>query len=170
MLEFVIYNWKDLWGTRGLLLCDSNFQVKKDPNLNQNSGFWSHLALYGFILGFFLKVIEFLTAGCVFVIIQLGNKSALGSNCVFIFFIVTIEAFVFIPCYFGGTIYITSNDYITDLFSCEWDEADVKYKKMIYIFMEYLKTPVSLNVWLHPQLNLEKFTEVIIIIGRWCKD
>lgn len=117
-------------------------------------------SIYGYIFGIFLKVIEFLTAVCVFVIIQLGSNSVLLTNWIFFFFIFMIEVFVFIQCYFGGAIYSTSNDYIADLSSSDWVLADIKYKKMIYIFMEYLKMPVSFDIWLHPQLNLEKFTDV----------
>ena len=117
-------------------------------------------SIYGYIFGIFLKVSEVLTAGCVFVIIHLGNNSVLLANWIFFFNIFIIEVFVFIQCYFGGSIYCTSNDYIADLFSSDWILADVKYKKVIYIFMEYLKTPVSLDIWLHPHLNLKNFTEV----------
>lgn len=125
--------------------------------------------VYGAILGSFLKIIEFLIAACVFVLLQQKSDITTDTNWILILFIINSEVFTLIPCYFGDRIYNTSNGFIADLFSCDWNKADVKHKKMIYIFMEYLKTPVSLDVWFHPQLNLQKFTDVreIVTIEFW---
>jgi len=116
------------------------------------------LSVFGTLHGLFLKIMEFLIAACMFAILQ--NNSSLVSNVMFFGYILGLETLIFIPCYFGGEIYITTEDFISDIFSCEWIEADLKYKKMFSIFMEYLKKPVSFDVLLHPNLNLQKFAEV----------
>lgn len=75
-------------------------------------------------------------------------------------YILALETLIFVPCYFGGKIHSKSEEFLADLFSCDWNESNLHYKKMMMIFMENLKHPVTLNVLLHKNLNLEKFTEV----------
>jgi hypothetical protein len=117
-------------------------------------------SVFGTLHGIFLKIMEILVAACMFAILQNKDNVSLGSNFMFFGYILGLETLIFIPCYLGGEIYITTEDFISDLFSCEWTEADLKYKKMFIIFMEYLKKPLSFNALLHRNLNLEKFTEV----------
>ena len=117
-------------------------------------------SVFGTLHGIFLKFMEFLIAACMFAILQNKNNIFTGSNFMFFGYILGLETLIIIPCYFGGEIYVTTEDFISDIFSCEWIEADLKYKKMMSIFMEYLKEPVSFNALLHPNINLQKFTEV----------
>lgn len=117
-------------------------------------------SIFGTIHGIFLKMMEFLIAACMFAILQQDSATELAENVMFYGYIFSLEMLIFIPCYFSSNLYNTSSDYVSDLFSSEWHNADLKYQKMMIIFMENLKRPISLDVWLHSNLNLEKFTEV----------
>lgn len=120
-------------------------------------------SVFGTLHGIFLKIMEFLIASCMFAILRNMDINLFGSNFIFIGYILGLETLIFIPCYFGGEIYVTTNNFTSDIFTCDWIDADLKYKKMMRIFMEYLKKPISFDALLHPNLNLQMFMTVILL-------
>lgn len=116
--------------------------------------------IFGIALGLLLKMLEVLMGASIFVIAMKGQELTLVENLLFYMYLV-FECFLnLIPCYFGGEIYTTSDNFVNDIFSSEWSEADRIYKKSMIIFIENLKEPVKLSFAGFPNLNLQKFQEV----------
>ena len=116
--------------------------------------------LFGTSFGLFLKAVEIVIGTSIFAITKGEDQFTFGENLTFFGYIAVLTFDNLMPSYLGNEIYSTSEEFLYDLYSSEWIDADLKYKKMMIIFMENLKNPVGLNVMWYKNLNLERFMEV----------
>jgi 7tm Odorant receptor len=65
------------------------------------------------------------------------------------------------PCFHANTVEFDTNELSCDLFSSDWTECDLKYKKLVVIFMENLKKSVKFEAFGFVNVNLDLFLQVI---------
>lgn len=68
---------------------------------------------------------------------------------------------IYLPCYYGNEITINSGNLNNALYHSNWMELDIKTKKMMYIYMEYLKRPVVLKAGNFFHIGLGVFSRVM---------
>lgn len=117
-------------------------------------------SLFGSIFGLFFKSVELIIGSCIFAITKGEQKFTFGKNLTFYGYIAVLTFDNFIPSYLGHEIYATTCDFSEDLLSSEWIEADLRYKKVMVIFLENLKKPIKMSVMWFENLDLERFREV----------
>lgn len=69
---------------------------------------------------------------------------------------------IFLPCFFGNEIMLASNNLSYSLFSSEWTEQNISYKKKMIIFTERLRRPIVITAGKIVNLSLITFTSVCI--------
>jgi len=67
---------------------------------------------------------------------------------------------IFLPCYFASAIQSKSERFVDDVIASSWTDKDEKYKKLLIIFMENLKTPRKIMIFGVFKLNIETFQKV----------
>ena len=108
---------------------------------------------FGSLICVLYNIILFVFGASIFALTIRGNL-------MFYIYIFLTLFFLYIPSYFGQEILSTSEDLLYDLFSSEWIEADLKYKKSMIIFMENLKQPIRMKILIFDYLNLSGFQNV----------
>ena len=103
-------------------------------------------SIWGKIIGLLYKVVIIVIGSCIFIITKGEDQLTFRENLIFYFYIAISVIYIFIPSYFGELIYSTSSQFSYDLFSSDWVDADMKYKKAMIIVMENMKQPVKLSV------------------------
>lgn len=71
---------------------------------------------------------------------------------------------IFLPCFFGNEIMLASNSLSYCLFSSDWTEQNITYKKKMIIFIERLRRPIVITAGKIVNLSLITFTSVCIRI------
>lgn len=117
-------------------------------------------SIWSEIIGMFFKIIVICIGGCIFVITKGEDQLTYRESLIFYVYIVLSVFYIFILSYFGEMIYSTSSEFSYSLFSSDWVNADMKYKKAIIIVMENMKQPVKLSVLFYDCLNLKLFQDV----------
>ncbi|KAG5669046.1 hypothetical protein PVAND_016947 [Polypedilum vanderplanki] len=115
---------------------------------------------YGLFIGVMLKTFEVVIGAAIFMSTKGDRKLTFEENVVFYFFIVIGLSYHFVPCYYGNLIYTVTNTFGYDLFSSDWTDGNLKYKKAMIVFGENLKQPVALSVSFYENLTLETFQVV----------
>lgn len=72
---------------------------------------------------------------------------------------------IFLPCFFGNEIILSSDNLSYCLFSSDWVEQTITYKKKMIIFAERLKRPIVITAGKFVKLSLITFTSVCIHFG-----
>lgn len=67
---------------------------------------------------------------------------------------------IFLPCYYGNEIFITSQELSQKLFHSQWLDGSKKYKKSLTLMMEIIKKPIKINAYALLKINYETFTAV----------
>jgi hypothetical protein len=111
--------------------------------------------IFGVGMGLLLKMSEIIIGACIFVIAKVDTDSV-----TFYFYVAVLAVTNFIPCFFGGEMLETTERYLYDIFTSDWLEANLKYKKLLITFMENLKRPIAVRFAGYEKINLERFTEV----------
>jgi len=105
-----------------------------------------------------------MTGACIFVITKGEDQLTFRENLMFYAYIAILVIYIFILSYFGDMIFSTSSQFLYDLFSSDWVDADMKYKKTMIIVMENMKQPVKLSVLFYDSVNLQLFQDVRIYL------
>ena len=119
--------------------------------------------IWGAIIGIFYKMIVIIIGACIFVITKGEDQLTIRENLMFYGYIAVCVIYIFILSYFGDMIYLTSSQFLYDLFSSDWVDADMNYKKAMIIVMENMKQPVKLSALFYDSINLQLFQDVRII-------
>lgn len=67
-----------------------------------------------------------------------------------------------LPCFFGNEIMLKSDQLSYCIFSSDWINQTLQYKKKLIIFTERLKRPIKITAGKIIILSLSTFTSVII--------
>lgn len=67
---------------------------------------------------------------------------------------------IFLPCYYGNEVLITSQDLLHKLFHSQWLDGSKKYKKSLKFMMEIIKKPIKINSYSVLKINFETFNSV----------
>lgn len=67
---------------------------------------------------------------------------------------------IFLPCYYGNEIFITSQELTTQVFHSEWLSESKEYKKSLKFIMEISKKPIKITSYNLLKINYETFTSV----------
>jgi hypothetical protein len=118
--------------------------------------------IWGSTIGIFYKTVVIVMGACIFVITKGEDQLTFRENLLFYFYIALMVFYIFILSYFGDMIYSTSSQFLYDLFSSDWVDADMKYKKAMIIVMENMKQPVKMSVLFYDSVNLQLFQDVRI--------
>lgn len=68
---------------------------------------------------------------------------------------------IFAPCYFGQRLKDSSSNISCALFDSNWHNLDKKSRKLVIIFMENLKKPLTIDFYGLIEANLETFTNIM---------
>jgi hypothetical protein len=120
--------------------------------------------IWGAIIGVFYKAVVIIIGASIFVITKGEDQLTFRENSLFYAYIGLMVIYIFILSYFGDMIYSTSSQFLYDLFSSDWVDADMKYKKAMLIVMENMKQPVKMSVLFYDSVNLQLFQDVRILI------
>ncbi|XP_070502881.1 odorant receptor 59b-like [Chironomus tepperi] len=118
-------------------------------------------SIWGPTIGIFYKLVVIVTGACIFFITKRDDQHSFHENLIFYAYIVVMVIYIFIMSYFGDMIYSTSSRFSYDLFSSDWIDADMKYKKAMIIVVENMKQPVKLSVLFYDSLNLQLFQDTV---------
>lgn len=80
-----------------------------------------------------------------------------------LFFFITMCAMVtqiFLPCYYGNEVLVTSKGLSTNLYKSNWPDVPLKHSMIIIVFMERLKQSTVVTVAKLFPLSLETFSSV----------
>lgn len=100
----------------------------------------------------------------------------------YIAFVFVILVQIFLPCYFGSDLGLSAGELVSGNYHSNWIEQDIRYRRMMVLFMEYLKKPpllragnyfpitretfVSVNLWLFVYSKLcDAFNSLILLLG-----
>lgn len=117
---------------------------------------------FGAVIGIHYKFGILSTGVLIFVVTNGENYLTLNENLLFLFYIIIVLSFIFIFSYFGQEIHSVSERFSFDLFSSDWINGDLKYKKTMIIFMENLKQPAKFSTPFCDCINLETFQQVFL--------
>lgn len=67
---------------------------------------------------------------------------------------------IFLPCYFGNEILISSQHLSMDLFHSDWTSKSHKFKIAMKLFMENAKRPIKITAFGIFEVNLATFTSI----------
>lgn len=67
---------------------------------------------------------------------------------------------IFLPCYFGNEILISSQHLSMDLFHSDWTSKSHKFKIAMKLFMENAKKPIKITAFGIFVVNLATFTSI----------
>jgi odorant receptor len=68
---------------------------------------------------------------------------------------------IYIPCYFGNELSLSSEKLSDSLFHSNWIDESAEFKLAMKIFMENTKKPLQISVFNTFNLNLESFLTVV---------
>ena len=68
---------------------------------------------------------------------------------------------VFLPCYFGNEVSVSSAKLSTSLFHSDWTKFDAKTQKLMKIFMENSKQEMVIILFGLLKVNLEVFMNLL---------
>lgn len=68
---------------------------------------------------------------------------------------------IYLPCYYGNEITINSGNLNNALYHSNWTDLNIKTKKLMYIYMEFLKRPIVLKAGKFFNIGLGVFTRVM---------
>ncbi|KAG5669026.1 hypothetical protein PVAND_016928 [Polypedilum vanderplanki] len=144
-------NWMNEY--KNLIKCIRiHLQIKKMMND------WTKI--YGVIIGFMLMTLKLFVAACIFLSTHGDEKLAFKESVIFSVMILASTGYQFIPCYCGSSLLSITENFSYDLYSSDWTDGNLKYKKAMIIFCENLKKPISMSVFGYKKLTMEVFSEV----------
>ncbi|CAO1329041.1 unnamed protein product [Diamesa serratosioi] len=79
-------------------------------------------------------------------------------KCISYLFAMTLQ--IFLPCYFGNEILISSQHLSMDLFHSDWINKSYKFKIAMKLFMENSKKPIKITAFGIFEVNLATFTSI----------
>jgi hypothetical protein len=118
--------------------------------------------IYGFHIGSFMQTTATYIGAAIFAITNGDENLTFDESFIFVGYVFGATCALFIPCYFGNVLLDVTDDLSYDLFSSEWVDADMKYKRSMIIFGENLMQPIVLSAWGFEEITLEIFQEVSI--------
>ncbi|CAD7090656.1 unnamed protein product [Hermetia illucens] len=68
---------------------------------------------------------------------------------------------ILLPCYYGNEIIISSDQVSTAIYSSNWAEMPMHYKRLMFQFLERLKKPMVVSAGGYFPINLNTFMSVI---------
>ncbi|KAJ6635359.1 putative odorant receptor 71a [Pseudolycoriella hygida] len=86
--------------------------------------------------------------------------------CFFVSFLMGVVIQIFLPCYFGNEIMLTSAALSNHVYSSSWHSFSLKYRKLVITFMERLKRTRTLLVGKLFPLSLDTFTSIVYFAYR----
>jgi hypothetical protein len=118
--------------------------------------------IFGLSMCVMLKASELLIGAIIFFIthgeqnhIKLDHNLLIFCGYKVIFFMMH-----FIPCNIGSELLDVTDGFAYDLFSSEWVDGDLRFRKSMVIFGECLKQPIGMSFWGYEKMNREMFKEV----------
>ncbi|CRK95359.1 CLUMA_CG008901, isoform A [Clunio marinus] len=76
------------------------------------------------------------------------------------FYCLTMLIQIFLPCYYGNEVTLTSDKISTTLFHSKWVDGDQKYKKAVTIFMENTKRSIKISAFGFVFVDIETLTTI----------
>lgn len=75
-------------------------------------------------------------------------------------FVFVILVQIFLPCYFGSDLGLSAGELVNGNYHSNWIDQDIRYRKMMVLFMEYLKKPPLLRAGNYFPITRETFVSV----------
>jgi hypothetical protein len=76
-------------------------------------------------------------------------------------FTLSICGEIYVQCYYGNEITLTSQKFSKQLFHSNWAETNIELQKSVKILMENLKNDLKIEVFGIYKLNLSSFTTIL---------
>lgn len=114
--------------------------------------------------GYKVRSVSFLLQKSRIPIINLFQMSILvtpGAYLQYVDYALIMALQIYLPCYYGNEITINSSNLNNTLYHSNWIDFDIKTKKTMCIYMEFLKRPVVLKAGNFFYIGLRVFTRVM---------
>lgn len=72
---------------------------------------------------------------------------------------------IFLPCYFGNEITLNSAQLSLEVYSINWLHVPIPTRKLIILFMEFLKRPDIVKIGGYFEVGLPIFTKVMHVFN-----
>ncbi|XP_054740316.1 odorant receptor 94a-like [Anastrepha obliqua] len=76
-------------------------------------------------------------------------------------YVVAMSLQIFLPCYYANELTVESQNLSHHLYNCDWTGMSVYNRRMIFVYMEYLKQPLVLHAGNFFEIGLPIFSKTM---------